>query len=131
MISVLLVIWRDISNQNFFKYISKCDEKLRLANGDYVKINGIGEESIICQDNKGKCINITVKDVLFVPSLEESLISVKRLTEKGIQVNFEENKCYIVHKGIVVAVADLNGNLYKLRNNNKVLTITKKHNKNC
>lgn len=120
------------SNRKFFKSLHSCNnENLRLANGDYVEIHGVGEGNIICQNDKGKYKNITVKDVLFVPSLEESLLSVKRLAEKGIQVKFEESKCYIIHKGIVIAVAELNGNLYKLKNDDKVLAVIKEHNKDC
>lgn len=124
-------ISRMTSNRKFFTSFYSCNnEKLRLANGDYVEIHGIGEGNI-CQDNKGKCTKVTIKDVLFVPSLEENLITVKRLTDKGIQVNFEEKKCNIVHAGAVIAVAELNGNLYKLKDDNKVLAITKEHNKDC
>jgi len=56
--------------------------------------------------------------VHFVPSLKESLISVKKLTEKRIQINFEKKKRN-VHACTVIA--DLNENLYKLRNDNKVI----------
>lgn len=53
----------------------------------------------------------------------------KKIDEKREQVNFEERKCHIAHVGTVIAVTELNRNLYKLKNDNKVLVITKEHNK--
>jgi len=120
------------SNPNFFEGLRRCnDERLRLANGKYVEIHGVGDGNILCQDEAGKCTNVKVKDVFYVPSLEESLLSVRKLTEKGIQVKFEEKKCRIMHKDKVIAVGNLNGNLYRLKCANKALVVANKHNEDC
>ena len=121
------------SNREFFTSFYNCnEEKLRLANGNYVKIHGIGEGNIICQDDKGTYTHVTMKDVFFVPNLQENLISIKRLAEKEIQVNFKEEKCNKnLHAGIVISVAELDGSLYRLKSANKVLAITKVYTKDC
>jgi len=42
------------NDKNFFKSFRNCNgERLKLANGDYVEIHGIGEGNVICQDDKG------------------------------------------------------------------------------
>jgi len=106
---------------------------LRLANGKYVEIHGVGNGNILCQDEAGKCTNVKVKCVFYVPSLEreESLLSVRKLTKKGIQVKFEEKKCRIMHKDKVIAIGDLNGNLYRLKCENKALVVANEHNEDC
>lgn len=54
------------SDKNFFKSFRSCNnEKLKLANGDYVEIHGIGKGNVICQDDKGKCTNVTVQRCTF------------------------------------------------------------------
>lgn len=44
---------------------------------------------------------------------------------------FEETTCNIRYKGQSVAVGDICGNLYKLKNNNKALSVAQVHDKNC
>lgn len=63
--------------------------------------------------------------------MEGSLLSVKRLTEKGLQVKFEDNKCHIIKGRKVIAVADELSNLYKLRVSQQACVAIQKHNKNC
>lgn len=67
---------------------------------------------------------------MFVSDLRKSLLSVKKLTEKGLKVIFEDITCNIVYEGQSVAVGDIYENLYKLKNNNKVLSIAQVHDKN-
>jgi len=59
------------------------------------------------------------------------LLSVRKLTEKGIKVKFEEKKCRIMYKDKVIAVGDLNGNLYRLKCENKALVVANEHNEEC
>jgi len=120
------------NNKGFFKDIYSCDtDEVKVASGRYLKVHGIGGGSITCQNDKGKHTSVNVKDVLFVPDLRESLLSVKKLTEKGLKVIFEDTTCNIMYEGQSVAVGDIYENLYKLKNDNKVLSVAQVHDKNC
>lgn len=62
--------------------------------------------------------------MLFVPGIKGNLISLKRLAEGGYAVNFDEHGCRIIKGQVQVAIADVSGNLYKLRTMNKVCAIS-------
>lgn len=120
------------NDKNFFEILNTCtNESITLANGDSAEVQGIGDGYLTCKDNKGKQNAIMVKKVLYVPTLEENLLSVRKLAEKGLQVKFTENICNIMKDDITVTTADLSGNLYRLRFDNKALMIIKKHRKDC
>lgn len=120
------------SDKDFFKELNICtNEKVRLANGDTANVHGIGSGHLICKDSKDRQNMIVVKDVLYVPTLEENLLSVRKLTEKGLQVKFTKETCNILKDEDIVGTADSNGSLYKLRFDHKALTVASKHEKNC
>lgn len=119
------------NDKNFFEILNTCtNESITLANGDSVEVQGIGDGYLTYKDNKGKQNAIMVK-VLYVPTLEENLLSVRKLTEKGLQVKFTEKMCNIMKDDITVATADLSGNLYRLRFDHKVLMVVNRHWKDC
>lgn len=119
------------NNKSFFDTFNvRKNEVITLANGDSADVQGIGNGRLICKDNKGKPNTILVKDVLYVPTLEESLLSVKKLAEKGLEVRFIKDVCHITKDKVTVATADINGNLYKLRSD-KALTVGNRHRKDC
>lgn len=96
-----------------------------IANGDS---NPRLPEIIVANDTKvpvlcsgdvqittGCNYNITVKDVLCVPSLTTNLLSVSELIKNGNNVVFEASNCYIRNKvNELVATASLNNGVYKL-----------------
>ncbi|GAB1862403.1 hypothetical protein CAJAP_03482 [Camponotus japonicus] len=120
------------NDKNFFETLNTCtNENITLANGDSAEVQGIGDGYLTCEDEKGKQNAIKVKEVLYVPTLEENLLSVRKLTQKGLQVNFTEEMCNIMKDDITVATADPCGNLYRLRFDHKVLMVVNKHRKDC
>lgn len=71
--------------------------------------------------------NITVKNMLCVPSLTTNLLSVSELIKNGNSVVFEPNKCLIRNQlGGLVAEADLIDGVYRvnLQTQNCLLTST-------
>lgn len=90
-------------------------ETITVANGEQVSSVGKGTVRIKCQDNNGNVHSVKMLDVLVVPSIGANLISVKKLTEKGFAVNFKDQLCEINFGEQQVAVGDIVGNLYKLR----------------
>lgn len=120
------------NDKNFFKTLNTCtNESITLANDDSAEVQGIGDDYLTCKDNKGKQNAIMVKEVLYVLTLGENLLSVRKLTEKGLQVKFTEKMCNIMKDDITVTTADLSDNLYRLWFDHKVLMIVNKHRKDC
>lgn len=87
-----------------------------LADGSTTTSAGVGEGVVKCVDDKGVVSEIVFKDVLYVPDLDSALLSVRKLTQKGLKVKFGESRCTIsTAAGKAVAVAELRGNLYMLK----------------
>ena len=74
---------------------------------------GIGDGYICCQGEE-KTSRIPVKNVLFVPSLDSNLLSVKQLAKQGNTVTFKEDTCTITKSNAVIAEARIKGDLYRL-----------------
>lgn len=68
----------------------------------------------VVQGVSNKGIDITMKDVLYAPTLRDNLLSVRKLTKAGLKVNFVKNKAMILKDGEEIASAYLRGNLYEL-----------------
>lgn len=62
----------------------------------------------------GKQLRCTVYGVLFVPGLYTNLFSVKRVTERGMEVVFGKDSARITRNGQIVCTADRKGRLYEL-----------------
>ncbi len=54
---------------------------------------------------KVKHKEVLLTDVLYVPDLRGNLLSLKKLTLKGYEVNFKDGMCTIVKANITVALA--------------------------
>jgi len=64
--------------------------KVRIGNGDYISAKGRGTISITT--NSG---TKSISDVLYVPDIDQNLLSVGQLIEKGFKVTFEDHCCLI------------------------------------
>jgi hypothetical protein len=64
--------------------------KVRIGNGDCIAAKGKGTVAITT--NSG---TKTIFDVLYVPDIDQNLLSVGQLIEKGMKVIFENQSCYI------------------------------------
>lgn len=101
-------------------FFSKLNEdvkiKVVLADGSTTTSAGVGEGTVNCIDDKGGVLEVLFEDVLYVPNLDSALLSVRKLTQKGLKVKFGESRCTISTSAKrVVAVAELRGNLYMLK----------------
>ena len=68
--------------------------KVKMGNGELAEVKG--KDNIQVETEKGKEF---IYDVLFVPGLDQSLLSVGQLVEHGYSVNFKDNSCIIYDKG--------------------------------
>lgn len=64
--------------------------KVQIGNGDYLAVEGRGTVTI-----RGSSGTKLIQDVLFVPDINQNLLSVGQLLEKGFNVIFQDNHCQI------------------------------------
>ena len=97
-------------------------EQVTTANGENIISSGRGIAKIsLISDGIEKVFPI--KDVLYVPEMEGSLLSVRKLTEKGLKVIFEKDSCIIYQNRVVIGQAVLVNGLYKMKEGHKVLFV--------
>ena len=76
---------------NLFKHLDKSSvSKVRIGNGEYIPVKGKGIVAI--EGNSGIKL---ISDVLFVPEIDQNLLSVGQLLEKGYSVVFKNKHCLI------------------------------------
>lgn len=102
-------------NRIFFNvFESRKLPDVTLANGLSVQATGISSGVMRCIDGNYREVNIKLNDVLYVPDLTESLLSVRKLAEKGLIVQFKDKECKIVKNNAVIVTAVLSSNMYAL-----------------
>lgn len=79
---------------------------ITLADGKKTEILGEGSGVLRGVNDRGEPVRIEVSDMKYVPGLATSLISVAKLAEKKLEVNFNSDGCRIMDAGgAVVTVA--------------------------
>lgn len=64
------------------------ESEVTLADGNKTQVNGVGDGVIFGENGRGGRVEITLKNVLFVPELDGGLISVSQLAAKGFVTVF-------------------------------------------
>ncbi|KAK9088025.1 hypothetical protein Syun_030419 [Stephania yunnanensis] len=78
-------------DRDLFKELdTSITSKVRIGNGDFIAVKGKG--TIAIESVSGTKL---IKDVLFVPNINQNLLSVGQLLERGFKVIFESNRCLI------------------------------------
>ena len=90
-------------DQGLFRELDKTTvSKVRIGNGEYISVRGKGNVAI----ESLSCLKL-IPDVLFVPNIDQNLLSIGQLLEKGFKVLFEDKFCMI---------KDANGkNVFKIK----------------
>lgn len=96
-------------DEKYFTNLNEMTDTVYMANGTEVKVCGVGDCKLFCENKE-----IRVKNVLFIPELDGSLLSVRRLTDTGFEVKFDGNGCKISKNGEIHATGYLNNNLFVL-----------------
>jgi hypothetical protein len=79
------------NDENLFKQLDKSSvSKVRIGNGEYIPVKGKGTVAI--EGNSGIKL---ISDVLFVPEIDQNLLSVGQLLEKGYSLVFKDKHCSI------------------------------------
>ncbi|RDY12797.1 hypothetical protein CR513_02354, partial [Mucuna pruriens] len=78
-------------DKGLFKQLESTEVKLgKIGNGEHIPIKGKGTIAIINYSSTKILI-----DVLYVLGIDQNLLSVTQLVEKGVKVIFENNSCII------------------------------------
>ncbi|KAH9699455.1 hypothetical protein KPL71_024353 [Citrus sinensis] len=78
-------------NKDLFRELSNANSsKVRVGNGTYIAVKGKGTVAIITFSGTK-----FISDVLYVPEIDQNLLSVAQLIEKGNKVVFEDKVCLI------------------------------------
>ena len=78
-------------DRDLFKDLdTSINSKVRIGNGEYIAVKGKGTVAI-----KSLSGTKILKDVLYVPEINQNLLSVGQMLERGFRVFFEDNKCLI------------------------------------
>ncbi|GAV57823.1 hypothetical protein CFOL_v3_01359 [Cephalotus follicularis] len=78
-------------DQELFRELDKAAiSKVRIGNGAYLTVKGKGTVAI-----EGHTGLKLISNVLYVPEINQNLLSVGQLLEKGYRVLFEDNHCLI------------------------------------
>jgi len=79
------------SDEKLFKELDRSvTSKVRIGNGQYILVKGKGTVAI--ESYTGTKL---ITEVLYVPKIDQNLLSVGQLLEKGFKLLFEEKKCLI------------------------------------
>lgn len=122
------------NSRKFFRELSEdISVNVVLADGSVTAAAGIGEGVISCVDGNGEVREIVMKEVLYIPSLDSNLLSVRKITQRGLKVQFVKAKCEIVRDdGEVIAVAKASDNLFQLVVPESArISEEMRHNENC
>ncbi|XP_047264050.1 uncharacterized protein LOC107865605 [Capsicum annuum] len=64
--------------------------KVRIGNGEYILVQGKG--TVVIPSHSG---TKTISEVLYVPEIDQNLLSVGQLMENNFKLNFEDKHCLI------------------------------------
>ncbi|KAG8491616.1 hypothetical protein CXB51_014995 [Gossypium anomalum] len=79
------------SDESLFKNLDRSyGSKIRIGNGELIEAKGKGSVFVnTCSGNK------VISDMLFVPDIDQNLLSVGQLVEKGYSLVFKNDSCVI------------------------------------
>ena len=87
--------------------------KIKLGNGDVVEAKGRG--TINVKTSRG---TKTITNVLYIPELDQNLLSVAQMLRNGYEVSFTGNFCYIADShDLAIAKIKMEGNSFYLNLN--------------
>lgn len=103
------------NDKNFFTdNYTEVNEKVTVANGQQMTAIGVGDGFLKTKISTDKTRKIRVQNVLYVPELDNPLLSVKKLCQLGHTVEFKENRCTIKDKNSVLGTGRIENNLFRI-----------------
>ena len=105
------------NDEEQFSDFRRFDKPKQVALGDGRELEAVGQGTVYLTVNlpKGKTCQRKLHDVLYVPRLSYSLLSVSKVTDAGKTTEFDDVHCRIIGDGRkVLAMATKVGSLYYL-----------------
>ncbi|KAJ8714347.1 hypothetical protein PYW07_002572 [Mythimna separata] len=100
-------------------YVVDKPRLVTVANNQKLYSEGYGEAELLL---KGHTQTTKISEVVYVPGLSTNLISVGKMTSKGLEVHFDKQKCNIYCGKITVASATKINGVYQLDTASQELT---------
>lgn len=85
-------------------------ERIIVANGEYMDVKGKGDVVLKVDENT----KIRLLNVLYIPELENNLLSVSKITDAGGKLHFDGNNCHINMGNKFVTIAKYQNKLYTI-----------------
>ena len=79
------------SQKHLFQNLEKTQRLVEFGNGDIEKITGVGSIIAKARTKNGQQVSLLLTDVLYVPKLKKSLISLTKATENGAKFKLLAN----------------------------------------
>lgn len=100
------------SDRRKFSNLRHHASEVEVANSERINVSGVGDISFpIYEENEER--NITIQNVLYVPKLGGNLLSIGRIEEKGLKVEFADGKAKVIdNNGKTLLSARKKGRLY-------------------
>ncbi|KMQ86061.1 retrovirus-related pol polyprotein from transposon tnt 1-94 [Lasius niger] len=119
------------NNKKFFQELKEINRSVMVANGQRLVAEGKGKGILKCVNKDGETTAVMVKDVLYIPSIAENLLSVRRLAIKGLTVNFDNSRCVIACGKREIAHAEPSMGMYKLQLKEIAMSMKSRHTLLC
>ena len=97
-----------VENLEFKNYV-----KVKMAENSTFLAYGKGKVYLSVYDGTRK-VNVSLNDVLYVPRIQNKLLSLPTMTEKGVEVQFKGQICKIIIDKKSFTIGHKHGKLYKL-----------------
>lgn len=94
-------------------YVEKNCGQITIADGSTQNSVGVGSITFKAEENI-KYDTVTIKEIMYVPELDDNLLSVSKLDDEGLNISFNEGKCKIYDKDELILTANKINGLYKL-----------------
>lgn len=78
----------------FINFSAQKGGKIRIADGSFINVEGVGTIKVFVK-TKENPLQIVLKDVKFVPTVQANLLSVNRLTNDGYSILFNKDSANI------------------------------------
>lgn len=69
-------------------------------------------------------MDISIKDLLYMPDLRDNLLYVSKFTKNALEVNFKKEVATVSKEGKLIATAQLKGELYEIEFSMKATSLT-------
>ena len=78
-------------NSDFFRTLDRSFvSKVKIGNGEFIEVQGKGDVAV--ETPTGTKL---ISNVLYVPEINQSLLSVGQMLENGYSLNFQDKSCII------------------------------------